>query len=80
MSRPKRKAVVDTAKRVKKARGETDLGWGLNWSSAGTMQKGMCPLLVLTSSELEGREKVASFDIDFTVIKTKSGRKFATGK
>ncbi|PVD23837.1 hypothetical protein C0Q70_17111 [Pomacea canaliculata] len=80
MSRPKRKAVVDTAKRVKKARGETDLGWGLNWSSAGTMHKGMCPLLVLTSSELEGREKVASFDIDFTVIKTKSGRKFATGE
>lgn len=43
------------------------------------MIKGTCPLLFLSSDTLPGRKKAAGFDIDFTVIKTASGRKFATG-
>ncbi|XP_076440762.1 uncharacterized protein F21D5.5-like [Babylonia areolata] len=77
--RPRRKAVDDTAQRAKKARGETDLADGLRWSAEGKPLKGVCPLLVLSSDDLEGRNKVAGFDIDFTVIKTASGRKFAIG-
>ncbi|KAK7484043.1 hypothetical protein BaRGS_00024655 [Batillaria attramentaria] len=79
MSRPKRKAVDNTAQRAKKARGETDLADGLRWTAEGKPVKGVCPLLVLSSDTLEGRSKVAGFDIDFTVIQTASGRKFAVG-
>lgn len=78
-SRPKRKAVADTAHKAKKARGWTDLAEGLRWTTEGKLLKGVCPLIVLSSGELVGRGKVAGFDIDFTVIKTASGRKFATG-
>lgn len=78
--RPKRKAVDATAQRAKRARGETGLSNGLRWTAEGKPLKGACsPLLVLTSDDLEGRSKVAGFDIDFTVIRTASGRKFATG-
>lgn len=80
MSRPKRKAVDATAQRAKKARGETDLSDGLRWSAEGKPLKGVCPLIALSSDDLEGRSKVAGFDIDFTVIQTASGRKFAVGK
>ena len=79
-NRMKRKAVTDADQRAKRARGETDLGHGLRWTSEGTEQ-GTCPqLMCLTSDDLEGRPKIAGFDIDFTVIKTASGRKFAVGK
>ena len=78
--RPKRKAVDNTAQRAKKARGETDLADGLRWSAEGSPLKGVCPLILLSSPDLEGRSNVAGFDIDFTVIKTASGRKFATGR
>ncbi|KAL3869457.1 hypothetical protein ACJMK2_042138 [Sinanodonta woodiana] len=75
----KRKAVEDTERKAKRARGETDLSDNLRWSDVGDLIKGVCPLITLTSTTLEGRSKVAGFDIDFTVIKTASGRKFATG-
>lgn len=78
-SRTKRKAVTESEQKAKRARGETDLGNDLHWTSEGT-GKGMSPeLLCLTSDTLEGRSKIAGFDIDFTVIKTASGRKFAVG-
>lgn len=75
----KRKAVADTKAKAKKAKGETDLPNNMKWTQAGKELKGVCPLILLSSDTLEGREKVAGFDIDFTVIRTASGRKFATG-
>ncbi|XP_041357024.1 uncharacterized protein F21D5.5-like [Gigantopelta aegis] len=75
----KRKAVENTALAVKKAKGETDLAHGLKWAQVGQELKGLCPLISLSSDSLPGRTKVVGFDIDFTVIKTASGRKFATG-
>ena len=79
--RPKRKAVDDTAKKAKKAKGETDLKWDLKWSTAGKPDKnGINPVIVLSSDTLDGCKKIAGFDIDWTVIQTASGRKFATGK
>ena len=78
--RPKRKAVDDTAKKAKKAKGETDLKWDLKWSTAGKPDKnGINPVIVLSSDTLDGCTKIAGFDIDWTVIQTASGRKFATG-
>ncbi|KAK3591259.1 hypothetical protein CHS0354_010624 [Potamilus streckersoni] len=75
----KRKAVADSERKAKRARGETDLSENLRWLHVGDLIKEVCPLITLTSTTLEGRSKVAGFDIDFTVIKTASGKKFATG-
>ena len=41
---------------------------------------GINPVIVLSSDTLDGCTKIAGFDIDWTVIQTASGRKFATGK
>lgn len=75
----KRKAADEGALKAKRARGETDLCDGLKWSQEGEVMRGVCPLLKLTSDTLPGSKKVLGFDIDFTVIKTASGRTFATG-
>ncbi len=78
--RPKRKAVDRTAEKAKRARGETDLQWDLRWGWVGQMVGDVQPLMVLDSHTLPPVTKAASFDIDFTLITTKSGRTFATGK
>ncbi|ESO88114.1 hypothetical protein LOTGIDRAFT_126696 [Lottia gigantea] len=75
----KRSAKDATALKAKKAKGETDLCNGLHWIQHGKEVKGASPVIALVSDSLPGRNKVAGFDIDFTIIKTKSGRKFATG-
>ncbi|CAG5121090.1 unnamed protein product [Candidula unifasciata] len=83
----KRKAAVDTkAKKTptKKVRvddggASSDSGHGLRWINVGDAHGGLYPLIAYTSDTLEGVEKVAGFDIDFTIIKTASGKKFATG-
>lgn len=81
--RPKRKAVTDTEVRAKKLRGETDLTDGLRWVNIADDRRGGdtedCPVIALISETLEGSSKIAGFDIDFTIIKTASGRTFATG-
>ncbi|XP_064606402.1 bifunctional polynucleotide phosphatase/kinase-like [Liolophura sinensis] len=79
MVRPKRKATEAAAMEAKKARGETDLSDGLKWHQAGEEIKGVNPVIVLSSDTLAGSQKIAGFDIDFTVIRTASGRKFARG-
>ncbi|XP_052070395.1 bifunctional polynucleotide phosphatase/kinase-like [Mytilus californianus] len=79
MNRPKRKAAKDSEVNAKRAKGETDLEGDLKWHQYGDVIKGVCPLLKLTSDILPGCDKVAGFDIDFTVIRTASGRRFATG-
>lgn len=79
MPRPKRKAVEAAAVAAKKARGETDLEWGLSWGQVGKPAQGLHPVLLLDSDTCPPVSKAAGFDIDFTVISTKSGRKFATG-
>lgn len=75
----KRKAAEQAEIKAKRAKGETDLTDNLKWEYHGAVVKNVCPLLTLTSSTLPGRQKAAGFDIDFTVIKTASGRKFAAG-
>ena len=75
----KRKATAAAELKAKRAKGETDLGDNLKWEHVGEIVKSVCPLILLSSSTLAGRQKVAGFDIDFTVIKTASGRRFATG-
>jgi hypothetical protein len=59
---------------------KNELKFDLEWSDHGEANKGVRPLLYLWSKTVPGSTKVAAFDIDHTVIKTKSGRQFATGK
>ena len=66
--------------KAKRAKGETSLKDDLKWEHVGVPIKSVSPVIVLSSATLPGLQKVAGFDIDFTVIKTASGKKFATGK
>ena len=61
--------------------GHSNVKFDLEWSEHGEPgQRNIRPLYYLTSKSLPGCSKIAAFDIDFTVIVTKSGRKFPTGK
>ena len=75
----KRNAVENASRAAKKAKGESSLPNGLRWTQTGTQLKGLYPLICLSSDSLPAQTKVAGFDIDFTIVKTASGRKFATG-
>lgn len=61
---------------------ENALKHGLDWSSFGNkVDNGKIePLLRLISPTESGCTKVAAFDIDNTLIVTKSGKNFATSK
>lgn len=54
------------------------LKYDLEWCEHGDEVKNLKPLFYLCSKSLKGSKKVAAFDIDFTIIKTKSGKKFPT--
>ena len=79
---PKRKstrAAESSAKRAKLEE-ESALKFDLEWSMAGsTDAKGIPQLVVLGGTGALHSDKVAGFDIDWTITKTKSGRKFPTG-
>ena len=62
------------------AKSEAKLKFDLEWSDFGdSMGKDFKPLYYLHSEKLPGIDKVAAFDIDGTIIVTKSGKTFAQG-
>lgn len=79
---PKRKSSRNAEGSSNKKQKTSELKHGLEWGTVGEGQKApyIAPLLVLSSDTLPGKERVIGFDIDCTLIATKSGRKFATGK
>lgn len=57
------------------------LKFDLQWDEHGEeMGKGIKPLYYLYSESVPGSSKIAGFDIDGTIIVTKSGKTFATSK
>lgn len=76
-SAPKRKAATAAEHEIKRAKGETDL-FNLKWHEHGEpSSKGFIPLIYLYGDTLPGCSKIASFDMDSTLISVKSGAKFA---
>ncbi|BFZ16485.1 hypothetical protein BsWGS_19524 [Bradybaena similaris] len=82
----KRKAASKPKTTTKKARvdsegdeASTGAGHSFKWTNVGDVKGGFPPLIAYTSDTLAGVNKVAGFDIDFTIIKTASGKTFATG-
>ena len=65
--------------KAKKVKGEASHCDDMTWGQVGQLIKGIPPLLTFSSTTLPGQQKVAGFDIDFTVVKTKTGKKFAAG-
>jgi len=76
--RPKRKSSEKFGEEAGAGVKHARLDDGLTWENVGgKSDPGAC--IALVSDSQEGKSKIAAFDIDFTVIKTASGRTFPTG-
>ena len=53
---------------------------GGEWLEHGEPVNKLRPLFYHYYKDLPGCQKIAAFDIDFTIIKTKTGKKFPKGK
>ena len=66
------------AKRAKKE--ESCIQFDLEWKSDGELKPGLPDLIYLDGPDAQNASRIAAFDIDGTIIRTKSGRTFSTGR
>ena len=57
---------------------KTNLKFKLDWQEEGELKPGVPSLLYLHGPDATPSKSVAGFDIDWTIIRTLSGRKFPT--
>lgn len=76
----KRKSTRAPAIAAKKAKAESSsLEFDLEWKGEGELKHGIPDLIYLDGKGAKHSTKVAGFDIDNTITKTKSGKRFPTG-
>lgn len=77
----KRKSSHAAGSAAKKAKeDEANINFDLDWKMEGELKPGLPQLFYLDGPAALHSRRVASFDIDGTIIKTKSGRAFPTGR
>ena len=77
---PKRKSTRAPEIAAKKAKAESSsLEFDLEWKSEGELKPGIPDLIYLDGKDAFNSKEVFGFDIDNTITKTKSGRRFPTG-
>ncbi|XP_071505647.1 uncharacterized protein F21D5.5-like [Diadema antillarum] len=65
---------------AKPAASDMEVWYDADWSAVGeTGSKGLPPMFKLSGPGVKGSSKVAGFDLDYTLIKPKSGKKWPTG-
>ena len=65
---------------TKKPEPDLEVFYDAEWSGIGKENtNGLPPAIQLSGPGLKGSSKIAGFDLDYTLIKPKSGRKFAIG-
>jgi bifunctional polynucleotide phosphatase/kinase len=69
-----------SSKRRKKEDDKSNFPFNLEWKNEGELKPGIPELLYFDGPDARHAHKMAGFDIDSTIIKTKSGKKFATGR
>ncbi|XP_066299427.1 bifunctional polynucleotide phosphatase/kinase-like [Branchiostoma lanceolatum] len=80
MSKRSRSDRISQAAAKKAKQEESKITYDASWKEVGPPgNKGLKPLIVLDGPGLPGKSQVAGFDMDSTVITTKSGRTFPTG-
>lgn len=78
---PKRKSDRIPEVAAKKAKQDmSTLDYNLEWKEEGELKPGLPDLIYLDGPDAKPSTKIAGFDIDSTIIVTKSGKKFATGR
>ena len=78
---PRKRKTEQAPETVAKKAKQDDSGlkFDLEWKEEGSLKPGIPHLIYLDGPGASHSSKVIGFDIDWTVIKTKSGKKFPTG-
>lgn len=79
MPRKRKSTQIPDVAAKKAKRDESHLKFDLEWKEEGSLKPGIPNMIYLDGPDATHSSKIAGFDIDWTIIKTRSGKKFPTG-